>query len=108
MKQAYRRKHLVPDFAQNQQSIIFFFFNDPAPTEFHPLPLHDALPIWGELSLLPGQRMYVSVRPADPGEVLQAPHDDSRLLIATDPELSDTTLKDFIARRSLMVSAPQS
>src|SRR5256885_13471623 len=25
---------------------LFFFFNDPAPPEFHPLPLHAALPIW--------------------------------------------------------------
>src|SRR5258708_19173365 len=24
---------------------FFFFFNDPAPTEIYPLPLHDALPI---------------------------------------------------------------
>src|SRR5256885_15523557 len=27
------------------QSSIFFFFNDPAPTEFYSLPLHAALPI---------------------------------------------------------------
>src|ERR1039457_6789156 len=25
--------------------IFFFFFNNPAPTEIHPLPPHDALPI---------------------------------------------------------------
>src|SRR2546430_6029194 len=25
---------------------FFFFFNDPAPTEIYPLPLHDALPIY--------------------------------------------------------------
>src|SRR5256885_17038253 len=25
--------------------IVFFFFNDPAPTEFYPLPLRAALPI---------------------------------------------------------------
>src|SRR5260370_41973668 len=25
--------------------LFFFFFNDPPPTEFSPLPLHDALPI---------------------------------------------------------------
>src|SRR2546430_12616792 len=27
-------------------SFFFFFFNDPAPTEISPLPLHDALPIY--------------------------------------------------------------
>src|SRR5256885_5718282 len=26
---------------------FFFFLNDPAPPETYPLPLHDALPIWG-------------------------------------------------------------
>src|SRR6478736_10518791 len=25
---------------------LFFFFNDPAPTEIYTLSLHDALPIW--------------------------------------------------------------
>src|SRR3989449_9340626 len=25
--------------------LFFFFFNDPAPTEIYPLPLHDAFPI---------------------------------------------------------------
>src|SRR5256885_12121953 len=25
--------------------VLFFFFNDPAPTEIYPLSLHDALPI---------------------------------------------------------------
>src|SRR2546429_7547520 len=28
--------------------IFFFFFKDPAPTEISPLPLHDALPIYGD------------------------------------------------------------
>src|SRR2546430_10206934 len=36
---------------------IFFFFNDPAPTEFYPLPLPDALPI-------SSIRLTVSARPA--------------------------------------------
>src|SRR2546421_13100182 len=27
-------------------SFLFFFFNDPAPPEIYPLPLHDALPIF--------------------------------------------------------------
>src|SRR3989449_9126620 len=29
--------------------ISFFFFNDTAPTEIYPLPLHDALPIWPDV-----------------------------------------------------------
>src|SRR5256884_9168550 len=31
--------------ASSSISLFFFFFNDPAPTEIYPLPLHDALPI---------------------------------------------------------------
>src|SRR3990167_2032269 len=33
-------------------STPFFFFNDPAPTEISPLPLHDALPISRECAEL--------------------------------------------------------
>src|SRR3989339_477580 len=32
--------------------LIFFFFNDTAPTEISPLPLHDALPIFAVNILL--------------------------------------------------------
>src|SRR2546429_3870500 len=32
---------------------FFFFFNDPATTEISTLPLHDALPIFGERHRLP-------------------------------------------------------
>src|SRR5256885_10215168 len=32
---------------QHLRSFFFFFFNDPAPPEISPLPLHDALPIFG-------------------------------------------------------------
>src|SRR3954464_15827093 len=31
--------------ADGLNGLIFFFFNDPAPPEINPLPLHDALPI---------------------------------------------------------------
>src|SRR2546429_8595654 len=30
---------------------VFFFFNDPPPTEFYPLPLPDALPICHEIGI---------------------------------------------------------
>src|SRR2546430_10225414 len=35
---------------RNKVSFFFFFYNDPATTEFSPLPLHDALPIWVNLT----------------------------------------------------------
>src|SRR5256886_10268517 len=30
----------------NHRALFFFFFNDTAPPEIYPLPLHDALPIY--------------------------------------------------------------
>src|SRR2546430_13890775 len=52
-------------------NIIFFFFNDRAPTEIYPLPLHDSLPISttrrllvnssGRAQIKPGQSCGVSV-----------------------------------------------
>jgi thioredoxin reductase (NADPH) len=62
----------------------------------------------GELSLLTGQRMYYSARVAEAGELIEVGHDAFRRLIATEPELSDTILKAFIARHSTLVSAPPS
>src|SRR2546430_16486184 len=41
----------------------FFFLNDPPTTEFYPLPLHDALPIW--FASLPVLRLP-STRPCQP------------------------------------------
>src|SRR5256885_9673506 len=39
--------------------ILFFFLNDPAPTEFYTLPLHDALPIWlREQRALVGEMLF--------------------------------------------------
>src|SRR5258705_10418266 len=43
--------------------ILFFFFNDTAPTEIYPLSLHDALPIWPGAHVLL-RRPSVRVRPA--------------------------------------------
>src|SRR3954465_3008632 len=38
---AARVRHLVASWSR----LVFFFFNDTAPPEIYPLPLHDALPI---------------------------------------------------------------
>src|SRR2546422_10237804 len=37
---------------------LFFFFNDTAPTEIYPLPLHDALPILRVDQVAPHQRAH--------------------------------------------------
>jgi thioredoxin reductase (NADPH) len=56
----------------------------------------------GELSLLTGQRAFVSARVAEPGEVIVVPADALRRILATDPTLSDRILGAFLARRSAL------
>jgi thioredoxin reductase (NADPH) len=58
----------------------------------------------GELNLLTGQRVFVSARVTEPGEVLAIPRDGLRRLIATNPKLSDTVLAAFLARRDVLLS----
>src|SRR5437870_10800675 len=41
---------------------LFFFFNDPAPTEIYTLSLHDALPIYVSLVPYCGQMLRISRR----------------------------------------------
>src|SRR2546430_16659066 len=65
---------------QHPIGILFFFLNDPPPTEFYPLPLHDALPIFhahfmplyfSALVVAPAAScaILVAVRDADPRAV---------------------------------------
>jgi thioredoxin reductase (NADPH) len=58
----------------------------------------------GELNLLTGQRVYVSARVVEPGEVLVVPRTALQRLIATNPGLGDTILAAFLARRSVLLS----
>jgi thioredoxin reductase (NADPH) len=62
----------------------------------------------GELNLLTGQRVFVSARIAEPGEVLAVPRDALRRLIATDASLSDKILAAFLARRALLMTGASS
>ena len=63
------------------------------------LARHGAGRFLGELNLLTGQRVFVSARVAEPGEVIAVPRDALRRLIATDASLSDKILAAFLARR---------
>ena len=54
----------------------------------------------GELNLLTGERVYLSARVAQPGEVLVVPRAALQHVIATNPGLSDIILTAFLARRS--------
>jgi thioredoxin reductase (NADPH) len=58
----------------------------------------------GELNLLTGQRVYLSARVAQPGEVLVVPRAALQHVIATHPGLGDTILAAFLARRSVLLS----
>ncbi|OLB56826.1 MAG: cyclic nucleotide-binding protein [Ktedonobacter sp. 13_2_20CM_2_56_8] len=58
----------------------------------------------GELNLLSGQRVYLSARVVEPGEVIVVPRATLHHLIATAPILSDTILAAFLARRSALLS----
>jgi thioredoxin reductase (NADPH) len=62
----------------------------------------------GELNLLTGQRVFVSARVAEPGEVLAVPRDALRRLIATDAGLSDKILAAFLARRAMLMTGASS
>jgi thioredoxin reductase (NADPH) len=62
----------------------------------------------GELNLLTGQRVFVSARVAETGEVLAVPRDAFRRLIATNAGLSDKILAAFLARRSILLTGASS
>src|SRR6266705_6810490 len=59
---------------------IFFFFNDTATTEIYTLSLHDALPIFDNLTVLP-QNLYtapyeeLTLRSEEHTSELQSPYD---------------------------------
>jgi thioredoxin reductase (NADPH) len=62
----------------------------------------------GELNLLTGQRVFVSARVSEPGEVLAVPRDAFRRVIATDASLSDKILAAFLARRAILLTGASS
>ena len=69
---------------------------------------HTAGRFLGELNLLTGQRVFVSARVVEPGEVLAVSRDAFRRLIATDASLSDKILAAFIARRGILMTGASS
>src|SRR5260370_11517643 len=59
----------------------------------------------GELNLLTGQRVYLSARVVETGEVIVVPRPALQHAIATQPSLGDTILAAFLARRSELLSS---
>ena len=57
----------------------------------------------GEMSMLTGQRLYLTGVVREAGEVIQVPIDELRKLVAEDKTLSDIFLGAFMARRSILI-----
>src|SRR6202043_740683 len=60
--------------------------------EEHTITRHGPGRFLGELNLLTGQRVFVSARIAEPGEVIVVPVAALRQVLATNPHLGDTIL----------------
>jgi thioredoxin reductase (NADPH) len=58
----------------------------------------------GELNMLTGQRVYLSARVAEAGEVIVVPTATLRQVLATMPGIGDTILAAFLARRAVLLS----
>ncbi len=58
----------------------------------------------GELNMLTGLRVFVSARVVKSGEVIAVARDRMRQLMATKPQLGDTILAAFMARRALLMT----
>jgi thioredoxin reductase (NADPH) len=58
----------------------------------------------GELNMLGGLRVLVSARVVKSGEVLVLPRESLRRLMATRPQLGDTILAAFVARRDILLT----
>ena len=56
----------------------------------------------GELNMLSGLRVFVSARVVKSGEVVVVPRDRLRQVMATKPQLGNTILAAFVARRALL------
>ncbi len=60
----------------------------------------------GELSLLTGQRPYLTARVTEPGRVLRIRRDDFRRLMGAKPDLADVIFTAFAARRERLRLGP--
>src|SRR5437879_11462342 len=71
------------------------------------LATHPAGRFLGELNLLTGQRVYLTARVTEAGEVIAVPVPELRRLIATVPGLSDIILGALVARRSRLLRSEE-
>src|SRR5438552_3757025 len=67
------------------------------------IAIHGAHRFTGEMSLLAGQRLYLSGVVRDRGQVIQVPLEGLRKVVDEDQPLSDLILGAFMARRSILI-----
>jgi thioredoxin reductase (NADPH) len=69
------------------------------------IAVHSAHRFLGEMNMLTGQSVYLSAVIREGGEVLAIPPENLKEIITEEPTLSDTILKAFLARRSVLMRA---
>jgi len=67
------------------------------------IAIHGAGRFLGEMNLITGERVYLTARMVEAGEVLQVPTDRLRNVLDEDPSLAETMLRAFLARRALLI-----
>lgn len=98
----YREGDLAYDFYVVLTGLVEIVIS--ADGEERLIATHGAGRFLGELNLLTRQRVFVSARVAEPGEVLAIPAEALRRVIATQPGLSDRILAAFMARRAALLT----
>ncbi len=97
-------------FAEGDEGVDFFVIESGtvvivqgAGQENRVIGVHGRHRFLGELSLVTGQRLYLTAIVRDPGQVIQVPVARLRQIVAEDKGLSDVILGAFIARRSMLI-----
>jgi thioredoxin reductase (NADPH) len=67
------------------------------------IAVHGSHRFLGELSMLAGQRLYLTGLVCDPGEVIQVPLEELRRIVREDMSLSNLILGAFFARRAILI-----
>jgi thioredoxin reductase (NADPH) len=69
------------------------------------IAVHGARRFLGEMNMLTGQSVYLSAITREAGEVLAISPENLKKIITEEPTLSDTIMKAFLARRSVLMRA---
>ena len=73
--------------------------------ETRTIAVHGARRFLGEMNMLTGQSVYLSAITREAGEVLAISPENLKKIITEEPTLSDTIVKAFLARRTVLMQA---